>query len=232
MKKKIVVLTGAGVSAESGLSTFRGDGGLWEGHSVMEVASPQGWSSDREMVLRFYNQRRRQLETVEPNAAHSALAELEKKYDVQIVTQNIDDLHERAGSKNILHLHGEIKKAESTVDPSLVYDIGYKDINVGDKCEKGSQLRPHVVWFGENVTEIPNAAQISSTADIFIVIGTSLVIYPAAGLISYVPAEAIKYIIDPLKPETYGYYTNLEYIVEKATIGTPKLVEELLRDTE
>ena len=232
MKKKIVVLTGAGVSAESGLSTFRGAGGLWEGHSVMEVASPEGWMSDKEMVLRFYNQRRRQLETVKPNAAHFALVELEKKYDVQIITQNIDDLHERAGSTNILHLHGEIKKARSTVDPSLVFDIGYKDINVGDKCEKGSQLRPHVVWFGENVPEIQNAAQISSGADIFVVVGTSLVVYPAAGLISHVPEGAKKYIIDPSKPETYGYYTNLEYIVEKATTGTPKLVEELLRGAE
>jgi len=228
MKKKIVVLTGSGVSAESGLSTFRGAGGLWEGHDVTQVASPHAWNADKEMVLRFYNQRRKQLGEVEPNSAHLALVMLEEKFDVEIVTQNVDDLHERAGSKNILHLHGELRKVRSTVDPSLVYDIGYKAINLGDKCEKGSQLRPHVVWFGEAVPEIQNAAAISTKADIFIVVGTSLIVYPAAGLINYVPEEAMKYIIDPVKPEAYGFISNIEFIEEKATVGLPILVGKLL----
>lgn len=229
MKKKIVVLSGSGLSSESGLSTFRGAGGLWEGHDVTEVASPEGWAKDKEMVLRFYNQRRKQLGEVKPNTAHLALVDLERKYDVQIVTQNVDDLHERAGSKNILHLHGELRKVRSTVDPSLVYDIEYKELNLGDKCEKGSQLRPHVVWFGEFVPEIQNAAAISSSADIYIVVGTSLVVYPAAGLINYVPYEAMKYVIDPVKPDTYGFVSNIEFIHENATAGMPRLVEELLQ---
>jgi NAD-dependent deacetylase len=228
MKKKIVVLSGSGVSAESGLSTFRGAGGLWEGHDVTQVASPQAWNADKKMVLRFYNQRRKQLGEVNSNSAHIALVKLEERFDVQIVTQNVDDLHERAGSTNILHLHGELRKVRSTVDPSLVYDIGYKELNLGDKCEKGSQLRPHVVWFGEAVPEIQNAAAISTKADIFIVVGTSLIVYPAASLINYVPKEAMKYIIDPVKPESYGFISNIEFIQEKATVGIPKLVEELL----
>ena len=229
MKTKVVVLSGSGLSAESGLSTFRGAGGLWEGHDVTEVASPEGWAKDKEMVLRFYNQRRKQLGEVKPNAAHLALIDLEKKYDVQIVTQNVDDLHERAGSKNLLHLHGELRKVRSTADPSIIYDIGYKELNLGDKCEKGSQLRPNVVWFGEFVPEIQNAAAISATADIFIVVGTSLVVYPAAGLINYVPDEAMKYVIDPVKPDTYGFVSNIEFIQEKATVGMPKLVDELMK---
>ena len=229
MKKKIVVLSGSGLSAESGLSTFRGAGGLWEGHDVTEVASPEGWAKDKEMVLRFYNQRRKQLREVKPNVAHLALVDLEKKYNVQIVTQNVDDLHERAGSTSILHLHGELRKVRSTVDPSLVYDIGYKELNLGDKCEKGSQLRPNVVWFGEFVPEIQNASAIAATADIFIIVGTSLVVYPAAGLINYASDESMKYVIDPVKPDTYGFISNLEFIQEKATVGTPKLVEELMK---
>lgn len=229
MKKKIVVLSGSGLSAESGLSTFRGAGGLWEGYDVTEVASPDGWAKDKEMVLRFYNQRRKQLWEVKPNAAHLALVDLENKYDVQIITQNVDDLHERAGSKNILHLHGELRKVRSIADPSLVYDIGYKEVNLGDKCEKGSQLRPHVVWFGEFVPEIQNAAAISATADIFIVVGTSLVVYPAAGLINYVPDNSLKYVIDPVKPDSYDFISNVEFIQENATVGMPRLVDELLK---
>jgi len=229
MKKRIVVLTGAGVSAESGLSTFRDAGGLWEGHDVMDVASPQGWAKNRELVLEFYNQRRRQLKDAKPNAAHTSLVKLEEKYDVVIITQNVDNLHEKAGSKNIVHLHGEITKARSTVPPYNVYDIGYEDIKIGDICEKDSQLRPHIVWFGESVPAIEEAAEISASADLFIVIGTSLVVYPAAGLISYVPRHIQKYFIDPVKPEIGLYEENLEFIQEKATTGTQKLVERLLR---
>lgn len=226
--KKIVVLTGAGISAESGLSTFRDAGGLWEGYDVYEVASPDGWAKDKELVLRFYNERRRQLENVQPNVAHYALARLEEKYEVIIITQNVDNLHERAGSTKIIHLHGELTKARSTISPYNVYDIGYKDINVGDQCEKGGQLRPDIVWFGESVPLMTDAALIASAADILIVVGTSLVVYPAAGLIDYVPREAFKYIIDPAKPNVYGVHKNLEFITEKATTGTLPLVERLL----
>jgi NAD-dependent deacetylase len=226
--KKIVVLTGAGISAESGLSTFRDAGGLWEGYDVYQVASPDGWAKDQELVLRFYNERRRQLQNVHPNAAHYALAELEEKYDVVIVTQNVDNLHERAGSSDIIHLHGELTKARSTVPPYNIYEIGYKDINIGDLCEKGAQLRPDVVWFGESVPLMTDAAMVASSAHILIVVGTSLVVYPAAGLIDYVPREAFKYIIDPARPYVNGIQKNLEFITEKAVSGTPQLVERLL----
>lgn len=226
-KKKIVVLTGAGISAESGISTFRDAGGLWEGHDIMEVASPQGWAKDRELVLNFYNLRRAQLPTVEPNAAHLALVKLEDKYDVTVITQNVDDLHERAGSSNIIHLHGELVKVRSTVDSSLVYDWGYKEITIGEKCEKGSQLRPHIVWFGESVPMYGVAEAFTSRADIVLIIGTSLVVYPAAGLVETAPRGTPVYIIDPNLPETRPnpYLTK---IGEPATIGVPKLVDELL----
>jgi len=226
--KKIIVLTGAGVSAESGLSTFRDAGGLWEGHDIYEVASPAGWHKNKELVLDFYNKRRRQLKDAKPNEAHIELVKLEKKYDVTIITQNVDDLHEKAGSLNILHLHGELTKARSTSPPYNIYDIGYGDINLGDKCEKGSQLRPNVVWFGEPVPNIPIAAEICMTADIFIVIGTSLVVYPAASLIEYIPYDSVKYIIDPVKPDIQGLYKNIFFIEEPATTGTKKLVKELM----
>ncbi|TRZ50953.1 NAD-dependent deacylase [bacterium] len=228
--KKIVVLTGAGVSAESGLSTFRDAGGLWEGYDVYEVASPQGWAKDKELVLKFYNMRRRQLKDAKPNTAHYALAELEKKYEVIIITQNVDDLHERAGSTNVVHLHGELTKARSTVSPYNIYEIGYNDIDIGDKCEKGGQLRPHIVWFGEPVPLMTEAAQIAASADLFIVVGTSLVVYPAAGLLEYVSHKAPKYIIDPAKPNVFGVHKNIEFHVEKATVGTPKLVERLMKE--
>lgn len=190
--KKLVVLTGAGISAESGIKTFRDDNGMWKQYRFEELASPQAWARDPELVLEFYNMRRKQLLEVEPNAAHNALVKLEEKYDVQIVTQNVDDLHERAGSKSILHLHGEIRKARSTIDESMIYDIEGWELKIGDMCEKNSQLRPHVVWFGEAVDNIMPAAKIAETADIFLVIGTSLVVNPAAGLINYVTEESNK----------------------------------------
>jgi len=230
LRKKIVVLTGAGISAESGISTFRDAGGLWEGYDVYEVASPMGWAKDKEQVLKFYNMRRRQLKDVMPNAAHYALAELEKKYEVIIITQNVDDLHERAGSTNVVHIHGELTKSRSTAPPYNIYEIGYSDINIGDKCEKGGQLRPHIVWFGEPVPLMADAAQITAEADIFIVVGTSLVVYPAAGLLEYASHNVPKYIIDPAKPEVFSVHKNIEFQVEKATVGTPKLVEKLMKE--
>lgn len=227
MSQKIVVLTGAGISAESGIPTFRDADGLWEGHDVMEVASPMGWAKNRELVLDFYNQRRRAVRGVQPNAGHYALVDLEAKYDVVIVTQNIDNLHEKAGSSNVLHLHGEILKAQSCADPSLVYDLGEKDIQLGDKCEKGSQLRPHVVWFGEPVPMIEKAMHEVMSANIFMVIGTSMAVYPAASLIDYVSNDAKKYLIDPNTPQGIRH-PNLITIPEKATTGVRKVVDELL----
>ena len=227
--KKIVVLTGAGVSAESGLSTFRDAGGLWEGHDVMEVASPEGWRANKELVLKFYNERRAQLENAQPNAAHYAIAELEAKYDVTVITQNVDDLHERAGSSNIIHLHGELVKARSSVDEHLLYEIGYKEICIGDKCDKGSQLRPHVVWFGEMVPMIEVAAEVVSEADMLIVVGTSLVVYPAASLVDFTQQGIPIYIIDPVMPDMYSFPDNIKFIEEKAAKGMPELNEELLK---
>ena len=224
-KKKIVVLTGAGISQESGIKTFRDADGLWEGHDVMEVASPQGWKNNMELVLDFYNQRRAQLNTVEPNAAHYALAELEKTHDVTIITQNVDDLHERAGSTKIVHLHGELKKMRSTFDSSLIYDCN-GDITLGDTCEKNHQLRPHIVWFGESVPLIEVAAQICTTADILIIIGTSMQVYPAAGLVNYVEDNVQKYFIDP-RPASVNI-PNLVVIAEKASSGVKIVVDKIL----
>ncbi|HNR42437.1 MAG TPA: NAD-dependent deacylase [Bacteroidales bacterium] len=195
--KNLVILTGAGMSAESGIRTFRETGGLWEEYDVTEVASPMGWQKNRDLVLRFYNDRRTQLAACKPNAGHTGIAALEKYFNVNVITQNIDDLHERAGSTKVLHLHGELTKARSTSDPSLVYDIGYKDIRPGDLCEKGSQLRPHIVWFGESVPMMDEAVRITSSADIFVVIGSSLNVYPAAGLMDYAPPKASLWLIDP-----------------------------------
>jgi len=225
-KKKIVILTGAGISAESGIKTFRDAGGLWEGHDVMEVASPDGWHKNQDLVLEFYNQRRAQLHEVTPNAGHTALAKLDQYFDVCIITQNVDDLHERAGSKRVVYLHGELLKARSSVDSNLVYDWPGA-IKNGDKCEKGSQLRPHIVWFGEAVPLIEAAAQISAIADIFIVVGTSMQVYPAASLIHYVGASIPKFFIDP-KPAPIEQVANLKVIAEPATLGLPPLVEELI----
>lgn len=227
--KKIVVLTGAGISAESGIKTFRDADGLWENHRVEDVATPQAWEKDRKLVLKFYNERRKQLMTVKPNAAHYALGELEEKYDVTIITQNVDDLHERGGSKKIVHLHGELKKARSTVDENLVYDIDGWELKEGDVCEKGSQLRPHIVWFGEMVPMIEVAAEISAQADIFIIIGTSLNVYPAAGLMQFTQPGTPIYLIDPhvnIKP----HLENLNIIEEKAGIAVPQLVKKLLNE--
>lgn len=227
MRKKIVVLTGAGISAESGLSTFRDSGGLWEGHNVMDVASPDGWRKNKELVLDFYNHRRRQLTKAKPNDAHLALAELESKFNVTVITQNVDNLHERAGSTNVIHLHGELNKARSTVDENLIYDLKGKDINIGDKCEKNSQLRPHIVWFGEMVPAMEEAVRETMQADIFIIIGTSLVVYPAAGLIEFTSPGIPKYLIDTKKPEGFFSYPNLNFIQKKATEGMRELVEVL-----
>ncbi len=227
--KRIVVLTGAGMSAESGISTFRDSNGLWRNHRIEEVASPDAWERNPELVLEFYNLRRKQLFEVEPNAGHRALAALEKKYDVQIVTQNVDDLHERAGSTNVIHLHGELKKARSTADPSLVYTLDHRELKLGDKCELGSQLRPHIVWFGEPVPMIETAAEICTTADIFMVIGTSMVVYPAAGLIHYVPADVPKYYIDPKAFEVPGIQ-NLTTVNKPAGEALPGICDRLIRE--
>ena len=226
--KKIVVLTGAGISAESGIKTFRDSGGLWEEYKIEEVATYEAWENNPELVLEFYNQRRKQLFEVKPNAAHEALVRLEEKYNVQIITQNVDDLHERAGSKHVLHLHGELTKARSTIDDSMVYKIDGWELKLGDTCEKGSQLRPHIVWFGEHVPNIVHAASLASKADIFIVIGTSMNVYPAAGLINYVKPNKPKFLIDPNETKV-GNVPNLIIINESAGTGVPKLVDELLK---
>jgi NAD-dependent deacetylase len=224
--KKLVILTGAGMSSESGIRTFRDSDGLWEEHDVTEVATPMGWWKNKDLVLRFYNERRKQLAECKPNPGHTGLADLEKHFDVQIITQNVDNLHERAGSKNILHLHGELTKVRSSSDPALVYDIGYKDINQGDNCEKGSQLRPHIVWFGEDVPMMDEAVRITSGADIFVVIGSSLNVYPAAGLIGFSPAEASLWLIDP--NDVYvPVNRKVEIIKEKASEGVAILTKRL-----
>ncbi len=226
--KKLVVLTGAGISAESGISTFRDSGGLWEGHNIMEVASPEGWKNNKELVLDFYNKRRKQAKTVKPNQAHNELANLEKYFDVTIVTQNVDNLHEQAGSTNVIHLHGELFKSQSSVDPKLVYEIEGDQIKLGDKCEKGSQLRPFIVWFGEMVPLMENAIEMAMKADIFAVIGTSMLVYPAAGLIQYCRNSIPKYIIDVQVPEV-GNVNNLHKIQNSATQGTKIMADELIR---
>lgn len=226
--KKIVVLTGAGISAESGIRTFRDADGLWEGHDVMSVASPQGWRKDMALVLDFYNQRRRQLQSVVPNEAHHALVRLAQKHDVTIITQNVDDLHERAGTTNVIHLHGELLKSRSTLDENLVYDCT-TDILIGDTCKIGSQLRPHIVWFGEDVPMITNASHKVSEADIVIVIGTSMQVYPAAGLVAFAPRYSDIYYIDPKPFISYelSMRPNLRVIEKTAVAGVPALVQRL-----
>jgi len=224
--KRLVILSGAGISQESGIKTFRDADGLWNNYRIEEVASPVAWERDPQLVLDFYNMRRKQLYEVEPNAAHYALAELEDKYDVQIVTQNVDDLHERAGSTKVLHLHGELKKVRSTLDESLVYTLEGWELKPGDLCEKGSQLRPHIVWFGEPVPNIMTATSMVQKADIFVVIGTSLKVYPAAGLLQYVPGHVPKYLIDP-EAEPQYYVRNLKIIRDKAIKGVLKFIEML-----
>lgn len=225
--KKIVVLTGAGISAESGIHTFRDSDGLWEEYRIEDVATFDAWQRNPELVQEFYNQRRKQLFEVEPNAAHFALANLEKKYDVQIITQNVDNLHERAGSSKVLHLHGELKKSRSTVNQDLTYNIDGWELKMGDTCEEGSQLRPHIVWFGEEVPMIVPAVHMTALADIFIVIGTSLNVYPAASLIHHTSHNCQKYLVDPNECQV-GHLPNLTIIKEKAVAGVSALVEKLL----
>jgi len=227
MPKKVVVLTGAGMSADSGLATFRDSGGLWEGYDVYEVATPEGWQSDPEKVLEFYNLRRKQAAKAEPNEGHLALARLEEKFNTTIITQNVDDLHEQAGSSDVIHLHGQLSKVRSVKDENLIYEIGDKEIYLGDKADDGEQLRPHVVWFGEMVPKIETAAAIMPEADILIVIGTSLVVYPAAGLVDYAPEEADKFIVDPSIPELRRD-ENWQHYKERASEGVPKVVNKLL----
>jgi NAD-dependent deacetylase len=222
--KKLVVLTGAGMSQESGIRTFRDMDGLWEEYNIEDVATPQAWAKNPELVNQFYNDRRKQLLESKPNAGHYGLASLEKEFDVRIITQNIDDLHERAGSKNILHLHGELKKARSSVDENLIYDIDGWELKIGDKCKKGSQLRPHIVWFGEAVPKIEEAIEITQQADIFVVIGTSLNVYPAAGLLNYVSKNTPLFLIDP---NPVNVYVNVTFIQEKASRGVEILKEKL-----
>jgi NAD-dependent deacetylase len=225
-KAHLVVLSGAGISAESGIATFRGADGLWEGYDIREVASPQAWHTNQALVLDFYNQRRKDILSAAPNLAHHLLADLEEKFDVSIITQNIDNFHERAGSSRILHLHGEITKARSTRSPNLIYDISGWELKEGDYCEKGSQLRPHIVWFGEPVPMIEKASEITMTADVLLVIGTSLQVYPAASLIHAITPTTRIFVIDPETP-TYNGTTQITAIKEIASVGMQKLIKLL-----
>ena len=226
-KKKLVVLTGAGISAESGIQTFRAADGLWEGHNVMDVATPEGWRKHQELVLKFYNDRRRQLGTVKPNLGHTTLADLEKHFEVHIITQNVDDLHERAGSSNVLHLHGRLDQVRSVNNSTKIMD--WKgDLKTGDLDDKGFQLRPHIVWFGEDVPALEQALQLTQNADFFAVIGTSLQVYPAAGLIQFTPFGIPFFYIDPNPADIPDKKKNFEILPLKATEGVPVLRERLL----
>jgi NAD-dependent deacetylase len=224
--KRLVVLTGAGISAESGIQTFRDADGLWEGHNVMDVASPEGFAANPELVLNFYNERRKQLLEVSPNKGHLNLAALEKDFNVEIITQNVDDLHERAGSKNVTHLHGELLKVRSAADENIVLDWT-KDLILGDLCTKNSQLRPHIVWFGEMVPMLDKAIEITKKADILVIIGTSMQVYPAAGLVDYVKHSTPIYFIDPKPAVSESSFKNLTIIKEIASVGTNKLIDLL-----
>ncbi len=226
MKKKIVALTGAGISAESGIKTFRDADGLWEGHNIMEVATPEGFAKNPTLVLEFYNQRRRQLKEVHPNLAHRLLAQLEIDYEVVIITQNVDDLHERAGSKNIIHLHGELLKSRGTDDEAITFDC-FDDIKIGDLSPTGTQLRPHIVWFGEAVPMMLEAINEVKSADILLIIGTSLQVYPAAGLMDYAQVNVPIFYID-LNPQIQSK-KNLTVIAEKASIGVQKAIDIIKR---
>jgi NAD-dependent deacetylase len=227
MKKKIVALTGAGISAESGLATFRGSDGLWEGHRIEEVATPEGWATNPELVLEFYNQRRAAARAARPNAGHQALVELEQGFEMVIVTQNVDDLHERAGSSRVIHLHGKLFESRSSQHEGLVYPLTTDRIELGDMCEKGHQLRPNIVWFGEAVPLMDRAAEEAATADIFLVVGTSLQVYPAAGLVHFVPSGHPIYVIDPHQPPLAAR-RNLHFVTEPASTGVPRVAAELL----
>lgn len=227
-RSKIVVLSGAGISAESGIATFRGAGGLWEGHPVEEVATPEGWARNPELVLEFYNQRRKDVIEAKPNLAHIILAELENSFDVQIITQNVDDLHERAGSTQVMHLHGEIRKARSTKNPQHIETINGAELNLGDTCPNGFQLRPNIVWFGEDVPLIQSAAEVCAEADVLIIIGTSLNVYPAAGLRHAVPLGTTTYVVDPNVEEPEGL-EQVRTIAKVATEGM-KEIAAILRE--
>ena len=229
-KQRVVVLTGAGISAESGLRTFRGSDGLWEGHRVEEVATPAAWEADPARVLRFYNDRRKQARSAKPNAAHKALSALQRCFEVDIITQNVDDLHERAGSARVLHLHGEVMKARSTRNYDYLIELGSNDISLGDTCPAGSQLRPHVVWFGEEVPAMTAAAELVAQADILLCVGTSLQVYPAASLAFLARDEARRIVVDPHIPESI-VRTTFECIVKPASEGVPSIVRELVRDS-
>jgi NAD-dependent deacetylase len=225
--KKLVVLSGAGISAESGIPTFRDSDGLWEGFDVMEVATPEGWQKNPGLVLEFYNQRRKRALEVKPNRGHEILAELEKHFDVTVVTQNVDNLHERAGSSHVIHLHGSLFESRSCKDESLIYPVKGWELNLGEKCEKGSQLRPNIVWFGEMVPLMDVAASYAAKADVFLVVGTSMVVYPAASLIHYVPMETMKFVVDPKLPDI-GQLPYLKMIQDKASTGMEVVKKELL----
>lgn len=226
MKKNLVIFSGAGISAESGLKTFRDAGGLWEEFRIEDVATPEAWKKDPSLVTQFYNLRRKQVMNAMPNDAHRIIADLEHKFNVHIITQNIDDLHERAGSKSVLHLHGEIMKVRSSSHPELVYPIDHWEIKIGDRCDKGSQLRPHIVWFGEMVPEMDNAITVAEKADLFVVIGTSLNVYPAAGILNYVPQKAPKWLVDP-GDFSLDYVNNLRHIKKVASEGMKEFYREL-----
>lgn len=227
MKKRISILTGAGISAESGISTFRDANGLWENHRIEDVATPEAWHRNPQLVLEFYNLRRKQLYEVEPNAAHFAITKLQDAFDVQVITQNVDDLHERAGNRNVLHLHGQLKQARSTGNPNSVYDLEGWELKMGDVCESGHQLRPHIVWFGEEVPNLYPAAQLVSRSDAIIIVGTSLNVYPAAGLYQYARPDAPIWIIDP-KANELVYPESVTAINDKAGAALPRLVDSLL----
>jgi len=229
MAKRVTVLSGAGMSAESGISTFRDSGGLWEQHRIEDVATPEAWQRNPSLVLDFYNQRRKQLLEVTPNAGHLALVELERAFDVQVITQNVDDLHERAGSSNVLHLHGELRKARSTGPSHQLFDINGWQLNIGDLCPRGHQLRPHIVWFGEEVTEMPRAAEIVSTSDVVIIVGTSMNVYPASSLIHYAPRHARIWVVDPNATELHSL-ARATVLRQKAGDALPELVRGLLAD--
>ena len=228
--KRVVVISGAGISAESGLKTFRGADGLWRGYRPEEVACPVAWRRNPGLVLDFYNERRKAVREAQPNAAHRALVELERAYDVRIVTQNVDDLHERAGSSSVLHLHGEIRQARSTQDPTLVTHLGDGDIELGDTCTLGSQLRPHIVWFGEMVPAMEEAAEMVGEADVVIVVGTSLVVYQAASLVFEARKDARRIVVNPEIPEAVAG-AGFAGVAKPATAGVPEVVAGLLGET-
>ncbi len=227
MKPNIVILSGAGISQESGISTFRDSNGLWQNYDIKQVASPEAWQKNPDLVLDFYNQRRRQLLKVKPNAAHKAISELQKHFPVYVITQNVDDLHERAGNQNVLHLHGELIKVRSVKNPSLIYPW-YKDLHRGDVAEDGAQLRPHIVWFGETVPAINQATKLTQQADIFIIVGTSMQVYPAAGLIQALPPNAQIFYIDP-HPAPLNVNHHTKVIAQKSGVALPELVSQLIK---